>query len=145
MSTRVKQFLEALAQPSALSRGDLVVVHPPLPTLAELAAEINADYADLGSAALTAVEKAINIGKKLNEAKERLSHGNFTGYVTSNFPFAMRWGQQCRKLANNEPEIRQRLEELRGIGSHLSLAEAFKLIGSLNPRPKLRRKRSKAN
>jgi Protein of unknown function (DUF3102) len=142
MSETLKRILGATL-PIASPQRELVVVQPPPPTLAELAAEINADYVDLSSAALTAVEKAINIGKRLNEAKTQLSHGKFTGYVTSNFPFAMRWAQQCMKLANHEAEVRQQLEELRRISSHLSLAEAFKIIGSLNPRPKVRRKRQK--
>ena len=142
MTELVKRFLGAVVVTDvAPTRGELVVVPPPAPTLAELAAEINADYADLSTTALRGVEKAISIGKKLNGAKAQLSHGKFAGYVTSNFPFAMRWAQQCMKLANHEAEVRQQFEELRGIASHLSLAEAFKIIGSLNPRPKLRRKK----
>ena len=141
MITILNRVLSALEPSHPIQ--DLTIVPQPAPTLAELAAEINADYAELNGTALTAVEKAINIGKRLKEAKARLNHGKFSGFVTSNFTFDMRWGQQCMKLANHESEIRQRLEELRSVGSHLSLSEAFKLIGSLNPRPKLRRKKPK--
>lgn len=142
MSETVKKFLHA-ALPIAPSQRELIVVPPRPPTLAELATAINADYADLQGVALTAVEKAIAIGKNLASAKAQLTHGKFTGYVTSHFPFAMRWAQQCMKLAQHEPEVRQELERLRSISSHLTLAEAFKLLGSLNPRPKLRRKKPK--
>lgn len=141
MTAAVKKLLQS-ALPMA-PKGELIALPPPPPTLAELAAKINADYADFNEAALTAVERAMSIGKTLKEAKDRLKHGEFAGYVTANFPFAMRWAQQCMRLANHETEVLQRLEELRGIGSHLSLAEAFKLIGSLNPRPKVRRKKAK--
>jgi hypothetical protein len=140
MSETLKRFIGSAIMPHR----EVVVVPPAPPTLADLAAEINADYADLTKAALSAVEKAITIGKRLNEAKAQLNHGKFTGYVTSNFPFAMRWAQQCMKLAIHEAEVRQRLEEMRSIGSHLSLVEAFKLIGSLSPRPKLKRRKAKA-
>ena len=139
MSETLKRLMGVAAVPA--TRNDLVVVPPGPPTLAQLAAEINADYVALQGAALTAVERAIAIGNKLNAAKEDLTHGKFTGYVTSNFPFSLRWAQQCMKLANREAEVRQELEKLRSISSHLSLAEAFKLIGSLSPRPKLRRKK----
>ena len=141
MTEHLKNLLGIVS--AATTQGSLVPVPPPEPTLAELAAEINADYADLSGTALHGVEKAVNIGKKLNGAKAQLSHGKFAGYVTSNFKFTMRWAQQCMKLASHEPEIRQQLEELRSISSHLSLAEVFKIIGSLNPRPKLRRKKPK--
>ncbi|AWO87695.2 MULTISPECIES: DUF3102 domain-containing protein [Bradyrhizobium] len=144
MSETLKRIISAAMPIAVPQQRELVVVSPPPPTLADLAAEINADYAEITRAALTAVEKAINIGKRLNEAKDKLNHGEFGGYITSNFPFTMRWGQQCMKLANHEAEVRQRLEELRSISSHLSLAEAFKLIGSLNPRPKPKRRKLKA-
>jgi len=144
MSSTLNRFLGvASIEAVPLGKNELVVV-PPGPTLAELAAEINADYSDLTALALTAVEKALAIGKRLNVANDRLSHGEWTGYVTSNFPFTLRWGQQCRRLANHEPEVRQELERLRSIGSHLSLAKAFKLLDGLNPRPKVKRKKPKA-
>lgn len=140
MSDTLRRFIgSAIVAPQR----DLIVVPPTPPTLAELAVEINADYTELMRVALTAVEKAINIGKRLNEAKAQLNHGKFMGYVTSHFPFTVRWGQQCMKLANHEAEVRQRLEEMRSISSHLSLAEAFKVIGSLTPRPKVKRKKPK--
>lgn len=142
MSEIMNRFISATLP---LTKSEVAVVPPPpKPTLSELATEINADYADLSALALTAVEKAIAIGKRLSEAKTQLSHGEFSGYVTSNFPFTLRWGQQCRKLAEHEPEIRQELERLRSIGSHLSLAKAFKLLEGLNPRPKVKRKKPKA-
>jgi hypothetical protein len=144
MNIALKRFMSStvsLATNQAPTRGDLVVIPQPPPTLAELAAEINADYANLQAAALTAVEKAINIGKRLNEAKAQ-TRGKFTGYVTSNHPFTIRWAQKCMTLANHEAEVRQRLEELRTASSHLSLAAAFKFLGSLNPRPKVRHKKA---
>lgn len=144
MSNTVQKLLAATL-PITPAQRELIAVPPQPPTLAELATGINADYAELHRATLTAVEKAISIGKRLNEAKARLDHGKFGGYVVSNFPFTMRWGQQCMKLANRESEVCQRLEDLRSISSHLSLADAFKLIGSLNSRPKVRRRKPKAS
>jgi len=145
MNLIAKKLLQAaqVAMPMTAPQRELIVVPQPEPTLGELADKINADYADLNGATLSAVEKAMSIGKTLQQAKRRLNHGKFADYVTANFPFAMRWAQQCMRLANHEAEIRQRLEELRAIGSHLSLAEAFRLIGSLNPKPKLKRKKAK--
>jgi hypothetical protein len=144
MTNTVKKFLAATL-PITSAQRELIVVPPPSPTLVELAAEINADYATLTQAALTAVEKAIAIGKNLNTIKVQLKHGEFRGHVTSNYLFSIRWGQQCMKLANNEGEVRQELERLRSVSAHLSLDAAFKHLASLNPRPRLKRKKPKTN
>jgi hypothetical protein len=140
MSDTVIKLLAAMF-PIASPQRELIVIPPPQPTLTELAAEINADYAELQRAALTAVEKAISIGKNLNAAKAQLKHGELEAYVISHFPFTVRWGQKCRTLANHETEVRQELERLRTISSHLSLEAAFKHIRSLDHRPKLKRKK----
>src|SRR5262249_15848327 len=85
----------------------------PVRSLASIDDEINQAYADLTDAALTAVEKAIIIGKGLKELKAQLKHGEFAGHVTAAYPFSLRWGQRCISLANHEPEIMQEIARLR--------------------------------
>lgn len=143
MSETVKRFLGVATIEPTVRPVEIAPAQLPVRSLASIAADINQAYADLEAAALTAVEKAIKIGKGLNEAKAQLKHGEFVAYVTANHRFKMSWGQRCMKLANHEAEINQEIERLRTISSHLSLDTAFKHIGSLNPRPKLKRKKPK--
>jgi hypothetical protein len=143
MSETLKRFIGVITM-------DPVPVQPivkpeqlPVRLLASIDREISQAYSELGSVTLRGVEAAIIIGKGLKELKSQLKHGEFAGHVTATFPFTMRWGQRCISLANHEPEIMQELERLANIGSHLSLTKAFEYVGSLNRRPKLRRKKLK--
>jgi hypothetical protein len=143
MSERLKHLFGVVtvdpAQPIVVPKAAQL----PVRSLALIDAEINQAYAELENTALTAVEKAITIGKRLKEAKAQLKHGEYAAHITATYKFTKRWGQRCVSLADHEAEIMQEIARLRTISSHLSLAKAFEHIGSLDRRPKLRRKKPK--
>src|SRR6266700_780957 len=83
MSTRVKQFLGALAQPSPLTTTGRELVPVALPeTPQSLAADIRRLNTEVENALLTAVANGIEAGKALVAAKRLVGHGNFESYVT---------------------------------------------------------------
>jgi len=121
------------------TKGELVVVPPPTPTLAELTASIQRDHDEAERAAQTSVEKGIAAGKKLSMVKELIPHGFFEDHVAANFTFAFGTAQKYMRMAKREAELCQLLEQKRSIGSHLTMREALKFLDTLrkkNPRNK---------
>src|SRR6266702_2559822 len=93
MSTRVMQFLGALAQSAPLAPGRELVPVAAEPSLPELGETIRKAQADIETAAITVVAKAIEIGKALRKAKGLVGHGNFESYVAIECRMPMRTAQ----------------------------------------------------
>jgi hypothetical protein len=139
MSTRVKQFLSTLAQPSPLAPGrELVTVAPAEPTLPELGETIRNAQAEIEAAAITVVAKAIEIGKALRKAKPLVGHGNFESYVAIECRLPMRTAQSYMRLARYEPQLNQLVAAKNAGLAHLTMTDAFKLIDKLRPKPSKR-------
>jgi Protein of unknown function (DUF3102) len=133
MSTRVKQFLEALAPPLASGR-ELVTVTPPEPSLTELGETIRKAQAEIETAAITVVAKAIAIGKALRKAKALVGHGNFENYIAIECRLPMRTAQSYMRLARYEAQLDQLVAGKNAGLAHLTMSDAFKLIDKMRPK-----------
>jgi hypothetical protein len=143
MSTRVKQFLGALAQPLPLTTGrELVPVALP-ETPQSLAADIRRLNTEVENALLTAVANGIEAGKALVAAKRLVGHGNFEPYVTIECYISMSTAQNYMRLAKHEDIIRPLLSaNTQGVG-YLKMKEALRLIDKLHAKKKLKKPNSK--
>jgi hypothetical protein len=129
MSETMKRFLGvASIETVAPSKGELIVVAP---TLAQLADTALRAHNEVEKAALTAVLKAIEAGKALNDIKQQLPHGSFEDFVAGHFKFAIRTAQSYMRLAKKEAEVRQLVETKAQLGAPLSVKEALKYLNGL--------------
>lgn len=133
MSETMKRLLHA-TMPTA-SKGDLVVMPPQGiedETLEELTANIQKGHdqieSTLSTAAVTAVEKGIEVGKRLLLVKKQAGHGNFEDHCARHFPFTMKAVQNYMRLPKREAKLRQKLGEKRTAGSYLRMKEALEFI-----------------
>jgi hypothetical protein len=130
MSETVKRFL-GTATPT-LSTANQVT---PVPRLAVLERDIRNGHAEiestLTSAAICAVERGIEIGRALKEAKKLAGHGNYEDWLARNFTFTAKTAQNYTRLANQEAKLRQLLGQKRTAGSVLSMKDALQLVAVL--------------
>ena len=144
MSETMKRFIGAAVSLAPTSKGELVAL-PGIEdeTLDELTANIlkghHAIENALSAAAITAVERGIETGKRLLRAKKLAGHGNFETYCAEHFPFTPKTGQNYMRLAKQEAKLRQPLEEKRNRGTFLKMKEALELIDLWQGRKKSRR------
>ncbi|KRP90022.1 hypothetical protein AOQ73_25325 [Bradyrhizobium pachyrhizi] len=130
MSEVLKRFI-GTAIPLA-SKGELVPL-PPEPSLPELGETIRKAQAEIETAAITVVAKAIEIGKALRKAKALVGHGNFESYVAIECRMPMRTAQSYMRLARYESQLAQLLASKNAGLAHLTMTDAFKLIEKLRP------------
>jgi transposase len=89
-------------------------------TLAELAASINADVAEVQAATNTALQRAFAAGNKLLEAKSRVPFGEWVDWCEANLTFHPSMARTCMRLARCETAIRaQGIERLNHAVRHL--------------------------
>jgi hypothetical protein len=91
-------------------------------SLKGLADQINAEHALCMAAAQDAVNKAIEVGRLLAEAKDQVRHGEWAGWVAENCSFGLRQSQKYMKAYGHREQI---LEQMRTEGAHLSLNGAM--------------------
>jgi Protein of unknown function (DUF3102) len=132
MSEVLKRLISNSMPIDALARkADLV----PVPRLEVLATDIRKAHdqieSTLSMAAFTAVERGIEIGKWLIEAKKLAGYGNYEDYIARNFPFSMKTAQNYTRLAKQEAKLRQKLEQKRTFGSFLPMKESLEFIDML--------------
>lgn len=140
MTELVKRFLSIATQDAAVSKGELVPVHPPEPSLLELRETIRSGQAEIEAAAITVVAKAMEIGKALRKAKALVGHGNFENYVAIECRMPMRTAQSYMRLARYEPQLAQLVANKSAGLAHLTMTDAFKLIEKLWPKPSKRKR-----
>jgi hypothetical protein len=97
--------------------------------LATLAAGINAAHARCEAAATDAVRSAIEAGRLLLVAKEKVPHGGWLPWLTANCPFSMRLAQSYMKLARETTD-----PEKRHAVAHLPLRKALSVLAKPKPR-----------
>ena len=121
------------------------------PGLEKLAAWINKEYVEIESAnsaakemRRTIVDRAIVLGHRLTEAKDKVGHGNWLTWLALHCrDVAERTAQQYMELAKNEVKLRREMKSASN--ADLNLAQAFRLIkepgGSNNNKKKTPRDR----
>jgi hypothetical protein len=70
-------------------------------TLGDIAKEINREWDLLQTETENAVQRAIRIGRKLTEAKDRCEHGDWLPWLGQNFHGSERQAQVCMRLVKS--------------------------------------------
>ena len=81
---------------------------PPAPAPmrpADFARAINDKLSQMVASARTTLQRAIEIGELLNQAKERVGHGNFEAWVTDHCQLSYRSARRYMTLARDRTEI----------------------------------------
>jgi len=127
MSDTVSRFLSTVLPPLASPTTGALIV----PGIAELTTLALQAHNESEAAALSAVLKAQDCGKALNEIKKQLPHGSFEEFVAAHFPFTIRTAQSYMRLAKRETEVQQLVEAKAKLGSHLTIKEALKYLNTV--------------
>jgi hypothetical protein len=109
--------------------------------LGSLVAQIETAHEEVERALVTAVVKGIEAGKALIVLKNELPHGFFEDFVESTFFFSVRTAQSYMRLARQEGKLRQLVDQKAQLGSHLTMKDAFKFLGSLSTNKKRKSRR----
>ena len=99
-------------------------------TLPDLANKINAEHEQCVGALTHGLEHAREVGRLLAEAKERVGHGQFQGWVAEHCHFSARSARRYLRIFIRWPE----LEAKRPRVAVLGLNQAARLLSA--PRPK---------
>jgi hypothetical protein len=112
-------------------------VAPLAPTLApialaemkvpDIAKAINERMSAMISSFRTSVQRAIEIGELLVEAKKRVGHGKFEKWLTTNTTLPYRSAARYMKFANSRPEIETQLGKSANLAD-LNLTTAQRLL-----------------
>lgn len=86
--------------------------------LVSLAVEIREEHEACEHDAQSAVERAINCGRMLLEAKEKAGHGNWKSWIAENFPASYRTAAGYMRLAGAS-----KVQDLAHLGIEKALAE----------------------
>lgn len=90
----------------------------------ELAERANDSATACRTNALKSLEKGIEAGAFLNQAKQEIPHGEFQDWLQKNFRYSARWAQQLMKAASNRGSI---------VGSSDSISELLRRIAEPDP------------
>ena len=93
--------------------------------LPDLAERINALHGQALAAAHTSIERAIECGRLLLQAKASIGHGGWLDWVEANLSFGDRQARKYMRVAANGEEIVK-----RNCGSDLGINEALKLLSA---------------
>ena len=102
-------------------------------SLADLAARINvANEAMLASFA-SSVEHAMEVGALLADARPKIPHGKWAGWLKDNCPgLSMRTAQRCQRLARNRAAIMAKYDTVSYLGINGALALLTTPRGSID-------------
>ena len=109
------------------------------PSPADLAKRINEKYSEMVSHFRTGVQRAIEIGELLEQAKDRVGHGNFEGWLSANCQLSPSTARRYMKLAEDRAKIEEQLKlETQQSGksvklTDLNLTSARRLLAAPKP------------
>jgi hypothetical protein len=101
--------------------------------LASLADQIKAAYAAIGEACKDVVNRAIVMGDLLNQAKQRVGHGNWAGWLQDNCSLSERTAQRYMNIADNKQKIAEHIrsqESKSATMASLTLSQVAGLISN---------------
>jgi hypothetical protein len=99
--------------------------------LPELATRIKAAYAAIGQACKDVVGRAVAMGDLLNQAKNRMAHGNWSAWLQANCELSERTAQRYMSIADNKQKIAEYIqskESKSATMTGLTLAEVVAAI-----------------
>lgn len=90
---------------------------PLSPSLQKEVDELESLHLEIIDALITSFDKAVELGKRLTNLKDRLPHGKFLPFIEQNIKtFKPRAAQNYMRIYKNEPELRLQLHEKLDIG-----------------------------
>jgi hypothetical protein len=93
------------------------------PSPADLAKRINEKYSEMVSTFRTGVQRAIEIGELLEQAKDRVGHGNFEVWLSTNCQLSFSTARRYMKLAEDRPKIEEQLKLETQSGKSVKLTD----------------------
>jgi len=91
---------------------------------ADLAKRINEKYSEIVSSLRTTFMRAVEIGELLEQAKDRVGHGNFEVWLSANCQLSFSTARRYMKLAEDRPKIEEQLKvESQQIGKSVKLTD----------------------
>ncbi len=114
------------------------------PKLAELASKINSEFAgiikadrDVMASNHNNIERGIILGQQLNEAKDRVAHGEWLPWLKLNCPdIPERTAQRYMYLSNKAATVRKKMKS--ATMADLTLKGALDLVDEKTPRTQLK-------
>jgi hypothetical protein len=76
------------------------------------------------------VPKAIVIGRDLNEAKDKVAHGDWKGWLKENCNLSERTASRYMRFANNEGKLEEAAKKKSVKAADLTMADADKAVGA---------------
>jgi hypothetical protein len=83
---------------------------PARPSPADLAKRINEKYSEIVASLRTTFIRAVEIGELLEQAKDRVGHGNFEVWLSSHCQLSFSTARRYMKLAEDRPKIEEQLK-----------------------------------
>jgi hypothetical protein len=97
---------------------------PPVrPSPADLAKAINEKYSQIVSSLRTTFMRAVEIGELLEQAKDRVGHGNFEVWLGSHCQLSFSTARRYMKLAEDRPKIEEQLKLETASGKSVKLTD----------------------
>jgi len=100
------------------------------PVLAALAQRIKAAVKAYTEAGQNAVQRAIEAGKVLNEAKAKFKHGEWGKWLKEQCDTPERTARRCMRLAANQAELEEKLKTKSATLADLTIVGAEELLGT---------------
>jgi hypothetical protein len=111
-----------------LNRPPAIVVQE-VSDLDGLAQQIKSEYGQMMAACRAGVEHARRMGELLCQAKDRMAHGQWHGWLESNFGFTDRTAQRWMRLAARWPEIAAKCDSVSDLTVTKALAQLANTSG----------------
>ena len=121
-------MVDAHIAPLAPIAAPLAKMKPP-----ELAKAINEKAAQMAACARTTVQRAMEIGDLLIEAKKRVGHGKFEKWRNDHCQLSPATARRCMELAEQRPELEKQLSTKTLNLSDLNLTAARRLLAPPKP------------
>ena len=80
------------------------------PSPADLAKRINEKYSEIVTSLRTTFMRAVEIGELLEQAKDRVGHGNFEVWLSNHCQLSFSTARRYMKLAEDHPKIEEQLK-----------------------------------
>ena len=93
------------------------------PSPADLAKRINEKYSEIVASLRTTFMRAVEIGELLEQAKDRVGHGNFEVWLSSHCQLSFSTARRYMKLAEDRPKIEEQLKLETASGKSVKLTD----------------------
>jgi hypothetical protein len=94
------------------------------PSPADLAKRINEKYSEIVSSLRTTFMRAVEIGELLEQAKDRVGHGNFEAWLSHHCQLSPSTARRYMNLAKDRPKIEEQLKlEAQQSGKSVKLTD----------------------